>query len=260
MPPPPRRSPASDPRRSSSSRTWPRTTTGRGSSHARPTTSGSSSNRSRRCAWRSPNDSTRSDLPLSADPARSPFRIYRDVRFSKDKSPYKTNIGAAFRWSRRGRQRRPGRLLPPRAGRGLRRWRDVAPARRPRSTRSAGLLDTDPRPGPRDHRRARVQRHVRDAQRRPPEPRPAGLPADHPEAELLKLKDMTFGHRLADADVYSADLPDVLVESLAKAIPVMRLLATLPVPDGRAPFRGAWQPSRNPSAAGSRRYNRAVTT
>jgi uncharacterized protein (TIGR02453 family) len=27
-------------------------------------------------------------IPLSADPARSPFRIYRDVRFSKDKSPY----------------------------------------------------------------------------------------------------------------------------------------------------------------------------
>src|SRR4051795_4259081 len=28
-------------------------------------------------------------IPLAADPARSPFRIYRDVRFSKDKSPYK---------------------------------------------------------------------------------------------------------------------------------------------------------------------------
>jgi uncharacterized protein (TIGR02453 family) len=27
-------------------------------------------------------------IPLSADPSRSPFRIYRDVRFSKDKSPH----------------------------------------------------------------------------------------------------------------------------------------------------------------------------
>ena len=27
---------------------------------------------------------------------RSPFRIYRDVRFSKDKSPYKTNVAASF--------------------------------------------------------------------------------------------------------------------------------------------------------------------
>ena len=27
------------------------------------------------------------DIPLHADPAKSPFRIYRDTRFSKDKSP-----------------------------------------------------------------------------------------------------------------------------------------------------------------------------
>jgi uncharacterized protein (TIGR02453 family) len=38
------------------------------------------------------------DIPLHADPARSPFRIYRDVRFAKDKSPYKTNLGAGFPW------------------------------------------------------------------------------------------------------------------------------------------------------------------
>jgi uncharacterized protein (TIGR02453 family) len=30
---------------------------------------------------------------LVGDPKRSPFRIHRDVRFSKDKSPYKTNVG-----------------------------------------------------------------------------------------------------------------------------------------------------------------------
>lgn len=30
------------------------------------------------------------------DPKRLPFRIYRDVRFSKDKRPYKTNMGAGF--------------------------------------------------------------------------------------------------------------------------------------------------------------------
>jgi len=35
-------------------------------------------------------------IPLEADPARSPFRIYRDVRFSKDKSPYKTHVSASF--------------------------------------------------------------------------------------------------------------------------------------------------------------------
>src|SRR5260221_7211272 len=40
-------------------------------------------------------------IPLMADPAKSPFRIYRDVRFSKDKSPYKTNVGASFAYVER---------------------------------------------------------------------------------------------------------------------------------------------------------------
>lgn len=30
------------------------------------------------------------------DPRKLPFRIYRDVRFSKDKRPYKVNMGAGF--------------------------------------------------------------------------------------------------------------------------------------------------------------------
>src|SRR5436305_7285355 len=38
-------------------------------------------------------------LPLRADPSRSPFRIYRDTRFSKDKSPYKTHVAASFGWA-----------------------------------------------------------------------------------------------------------------------------------------------------------------
>ncbi|MCU0228508.1 MAG: DUF2461 domain-containing protein [Bryobacterales bacterium] len=30
------------------------------------------------------------------DPAKAPFRIYRDTRFSKDKTPYKTHLSATF--------------------------------------------------------------------------------------------------------------------------------------------------------------------
>src|SRR5690349_10339043 len=33
-------------------------------------------------------------IPIAADPRRSTFRIYRDIRFSHDKRPYKTNLGA----------------------------------------------------------------------------------------------------------------------------------------------------------------------
>ncbi len=33
-------------------------------------------------------------IPLQADPRRRRFRVYRDIRFSRDKRPYKTNLGA----------------------------------------------------------------------------------------------------------------------------------------------------------------------
>lgn len=36
-------------------------------------------------------------LPFRGDPKSALFRIHRDVRFSKDKRPYKTNAGAVLR-------------------------------------------------------------------------------------------------------------------------------------------------------------------
>jgi uncharacterized protein (TIGR02453 family) len=35
-------------------------------------------------------------LPLNGDPAKAVFRIHRDVRFAKDKRPYKTHCGASL--------------------------------------------------------------------------------------------------------------------------------------------------------------------
>jgi len=48
-------------------------------------------------------------VPLRADPAKSPFRIYRDVRFSKDKRPYKTAVAASFAWAGDGGEAAEGR-------------------------------------------------------------------------------------------------------------------------------------------------------
>lgn len=45
-------------------------------------------------------------LPLNGDPAKAIFRIHRDVRFSKDKRPYKTHCGASL--SRTGARLAPG--------------------------------------------------------------------------------------------------------------------------------------------------------
>ncbi len=36
------------------------------------------------------------DIELACDPKRALFRIYRDIRFSKNKDPYKTHVGASM--------------------------------------------------------------------------------------------------------------------------------------------------------------------
>ena len=56
---------------------------------------------------------------------------------------------------------------------------------------------------------------------------PPGFPADHPDAELLKLKEVTFGRHLDADEVLSPHLPDTLADAFAAAVPVMRLLAGL---------------------------------
>jgi uncharacterized protein (TIGR02453 family) len=50
----------------------------------------------------------RRNIPLTADPARAMFRIHRDVRFSRDKAPYKTHAGAVL--TRDGKKDNPGLL------------------------------------------------------------------------------------------------------------------------------------------------------
>ena len=56
---------------------------------------------------------------------------------------------------------------------------------------------------------------------------PPGFPPDHPMAELFRYKDVIFGRNLSDEEVHSPDLPDILADAYAAAVPVFRLLSTL---------------------------------
>lgn len=165
------------------------------------------------------------DLPLVADPARSPFRIYRDVRFAKDKSPYKTNVGASFPWIGDGGgvggyfHLEPGGIF---VGGGM--WHP-APARLA-AWRAAVAED----PG-RVHAAVDDPAFVAtfgtvggDRLKRAP----AGFAPDHPDIELLKLKDVTFGQPLSDEDALGPGLPATIAATLANAVPLLRLLAGLP--------------------------------
>jgi uncharacterized protein (DUF2461 family) len=57
---------------------------------------------------------------------------------------------------------------------------------------------------------------------------PPGYPADHPMADLFRYKDIVFGRRLSDDEVYSPDLPQILARAYATATPVFRFLSSLP--------------------------------
>jgi uncharacterized protein (TIGR02453 family) len=172
----------------------------------------------------------RRGIPLRADPARSPFRIYRDVRFSKDKSPYKTHVSASFPWiegtDESTEEGNPGGYFHLGAGEAYVGGGVWHPA-----VAKLNAFRIAVRDDPLGVRRVLDEPSFKlrfgaisgDSLKRVP----TGFPSDHPEADLLKLKDMTFGHRLSDNDVLSPRLPDVLAESFADAIPVMRFLARL---------------------------------
>lgn len=171
-------------------------------------------------------------IPLRADPRRSIFRIYRDTRFSKDKSPYKTNVGASIPWVEGaagaddvvhgngayfhfapGNMFAGGGMWSPDRSRldALRRAVVEEPDRVLAAIEDPGFLA---RFGP-------VSSH--EALKRVP----PGYPADHPLADLLRYKDLTFGRSLTDEEVLAPSLADVLVDDFAAAVPVFRFLATL---------------------------------
>jgi len=172
-----------------------------------------------------------SGMPLRADPSRSPFRIYRDVRFSADKSPYKTHVSASFPWAGEGGgvgayfHFQPGEMF---AGGGM--WHpdpaQLAAWRRAVDGDLATVMAALESPD----FASTFGRVSGDSLKRVP----TGFSADHPGAELLKLKDITFSRRLSDDDVLSPELPDVLASTFAAAIPVLRLLARLSPGEVRA--------------------------
>jgi uncharacterized protein (TIGR02453 family) len=173
-------------------------------------------------------------IPLRAD-SRSPFRIYRDVRFSKDKSPYKTYVSASFAWAGSGATS-PGskstevhgvggyfHFQPDEEYVGGGMWQPE----RPRLEAWRSLVADHPERVHRAIDAPTFKDSFGDLTGERLKRVPPGYPADHAEAELLKLKDVTFGRRLAPDEALSPDLPEILADAFAAAEPVMRLLAGL---------------------------------
>jgi hypothetical protein len=46
-------------------------------------------------------------------------------------------------------------------------------------------------------------------------------------ADMFRFKSVVFGRRLSDGEVHSPDLPDILADAYATAVPAFRFLSTL---------------------------------
>lgn len=189
-------------------------------------------------------------IPLESDPMRSPHRIYRDTRFARDKSPYRPSASARFPWIGPGGSPAATAVDAGPSADGPRTHRHGGPSGyfhlQPGEVYLGGGL-WRPEPSWLVAWRTRVVddpaairaaigdpgfvRTFGDVHGDSLKRTPTGFPAEHPDAALLKLKDIIFGRRLSDAEALSPTLADLLADAFADAVPVLRLLASL---DGQA--------------------------
>ena len=160
-------------------------------------------------------------IPLGADPQRSTFRIYRDIRFAPDKRPYKTNLGAYL--SPRGTPHDPGGLylhIQPKQSfmavafyqldkEPLLRWR-TALAKDPQRFQS--MLHALARNG------LKISEESESLKRMP---RGFEAYADSPIAKYFRFSSFIVSERLSDKDVSSKRVIERMVRLAKKAKPLM---------------------------------------
>ena len=154
----------------------------------------------------------------------SMFRIHRDIRFSRDKSPYKTHAGAHFTHERAGRDAHaPGfylHLEPGRSRGGGGLWHPDGPSLGKIRSRIVA------RPAEWDAVRRRISVEGEALKRVP-----AGYDAVHPHAEDLKLKDYYVMEAFSDREVCGRDVMERFVAVCGTTSPLMRFLtAALELP------------------------------
>src|SRR5215831_2122846 len=147
------------------------------------------------------------------------FRIYRDTRFSKDKSPYKTNLGIHFRHERAKDAHAPGYYLhigPDEvfAGGGI--WHPSTEA----ATRIREAIVGDPERWRRATRTGAFAKRLE-----------LGADPAHPFADDLKRKDFFGWARLSERDVVAPGFVDEYARICRAAAPLMQFLCdSLDVP------------------------------
>jgi uncharacterized protein (TIGR02453 family) len=166
---------------------------------------------------------------ISGDPKRSMFRIYRDIRFSKDKSPYKTHAACWFHHSSAtrnvGGEANEGsagfyfHLQPAKSFIGGGIW--MPP--RPQLDKLRDAIAENP---------DRFDAMVRALPRRlgglstemMTKRMPRGFAEGHPAAKWLRYQSFTTGRALTDSQVLGTRLAQLLEREYVAILPLVRWL------------------------------------
>ncbi|MGH2569856.1 MAG: DUF2461 domain-containing protein [bacterium] len=157
-----------------------------------------------------------------ADPRRSLYRIHRDVRFSRDKSPYKTNAAVHFRHERAADAHAPGfylHLEPGSVFAGVGIWRPDSPSQ----ARIREAIVADPAGWKRIVGAKKFRETLElagESLKRPPR----GVDAEHPLIEDLKRKDFIGVASFTEKEAVSAGFLERYAETCRAAAPFVRFL------------------------------------
>jgi len=164
---------------------------------------------------------------MTGDPKRSMFRIHRDIRFSKDKSPYKTNAGCWFYHAsasgRVGSEANEGsagfyfHLQPGKSFLGGGLW--MPP--RPQLNKLRDTMAEKPQP---------FLQMVRVLPKRfgglddegALKRMPRGYAEDQPAAKYLRYQSFVSGRPITDTQVTSKQLPALLAREFEALLPLVR--------------------------------------
>jgi uncharacterized protein (TIGR02453 family) len=150
------------------------------------------------------------------------MRIHRDVRFSKDKKPYKTNVGIQFRHAAGKDVHAPGfyfHVDPHEVFIGVGIWHPDSDA----LLRIREAIDENPAAWKKAKgNKTFVEKFTLGGEslKRPPQ----GFGADHPLIEDLKRKDFIAGAALEHDDLLEPTIVDQVAEDFRRAKPLMSFL------------------------------------
>lgn len=150
------------------------------------------------------------------------MRVHKDIRFSKDKTPYKTNIGINFRHARGKDVHAPGFYLHIEPGDvflGAGIWRPESSTLKNVRT----LIDEYPKEWKKLSSKITAKDEFEfggESLKRPPR----GFQEEHPLIDVLKRKDFIAIHQMKASSVYAKDFEKQTARLFKKAAPLIKFI------------------------------------